>query len=44
MYTTSMRKKIIIKDKKVKTLLKNGGRKEAKKIFFELLKRSLKSS
>jgi hypothetical protein len=34
--------RITIKNKKIKELLKNGGRKGAKKDFFELLKRSVK--
>jgi hypothetical protein len=36
------KKEITIKDKKVKILLKKGGRKGAKKDFFALLKRSVK--
>jgi hypothetical protein len=36
--------KIVIKDKKVKELLKKGGRKGAKKDFFELLKRATNNS
>jgi len=35
------KKRITIKDKKIKALLKKGGRKGAKKDFFELLKRSV---
>jgi hypothetical protein len=35
------KKRITVKDKKIKALLKNGGRKGAKKDFFELLKRSV---
>jgi len=35
-----MKKKITIKDQKIKTLIKSGGRKGAKKDFFELLKRA----
>ncbi len=38
------KKRFTIKDKKVKALLMNGGRKDAKKDFFELLKRSVKSA
>ncbi len=38
------KKRITIKDKKVKALLKNGGRKGAKKDFFELVKRSVKQA
>jgi len=34
--------RITIKDKKIKELVKKGGRKGAKKDFFELLKRSAK--
>jgi hypothetical protein len=34
--------RIIIKDKKIKELLKKGGRKGARKDFFELLKRAVK--
>jgi len=34
--------RITIKDKKLKELLKKGGRKGAKKDFFELVKRSVK--
>lgn len=37
------KKKLIIKDKKVKILLKNGGRKGVKKDFFELLKRAVRN-
>lgn len=41
-YTIYMAKKRIrIKDKKIRELLKSGGRKGAKKDFFELLKRSV---
>jgi hypothetical protein len=32
------KRKIILKDKKLKNLFKGGGRKEAKKDFFELIK------
>ena len=32
----------IIKDKKIKALLKNGGRKNARRDFFELLRRAVK--
>ena len=35
------KKRLIIKDKKIRALLKNGGRKGAKKDFFELLKRAV---
>lgn len=35
------KKKIIIKDKTLKDLLKNGGRNGAKKDFLELLKRAV---
>jgi hypothetical protein len=35
------KKRITIKDKKIKELLKKGGKKGAKKDFFELLKRSV---
>jgi hypothetical protein len=38
------RKKFSIKDKEIKALLKNGGRKGAKKDFFELLKRAVSPS
>jgi hypothetical protein len=38
-----MPKKRMIKDKKIKELLKKGGRSNAKKDFFELLKRIAKS-
>jgi hypothetical protein len=38
-----MPKKRMIKDKKIKELLKKGGRNYAKKDFFELLKRIAKS-
>jgi len=34
--------RIKVKDKKIKALLRKGGRKDAKKDFFELLKRSVK--
>lgn len=34
------KKRLTIKDKKLKTLLKDGGRKGAKKDFFVLLKRA----
>ncbi|HSX09206.1 MAG TPA: hypothetical protein VLF93_03575 [Candidatus Saccharimonadales bacterium] len=37
------KKKLVIKDKKIKVLLKNGGRKGAKKDFFELLKRAVQT-
>ena len=37
------KKKLVIKDKKIKALLKNGGRKGAKKDFFELLKRAVRN-
>jgi hypothetical protein len=37
-----MPKKRIIKDKKMKEFLRNGGRDSAKKDFFELLKRAAK--
>jgi len=36
------KKHITLKDKKIKDLLKKGGRKGARKDFFELLKRSVK--
>jgi hypothetical protein len=36
------KKRIRIKDKKIKELLEKGGRRGAKKIFFELLKRAAK--
>jgi hypothetical protein len=36
------KKRIIIKDKKIKALLKKGGRQGARKDFFELLKRASK--
>lgn len=39
-----MKKKIRIKNRKIKELLKNGGREGAKKDFFELLKRAVKKS
>jgi len=35
------KKRLTIKDKKIKALVKNGGRKGAKKDFFELLKRAI---
>jgi hypothetical protein len=35
------KKRLTIKDKKIKALLKNSGRKDAKKDFFELLKRAI---
>ncbi len=35
------KKRFIIKDKKIRALLKNGGRKGAKKDFYELLKRAV---
>ncbi len=38
------KKRLIIKDKKLKALLKKGGRSDAKKDFFELLKRAVKRS
>ncbi len=38
-----IKKKIVIKDKEIKDLVKKGGRKGAKKDFFELLKRASKS-
>ncbi len=38
------KKRLMIKDKKVKALLKNGGRKGVKKDFFELVKRSVKQA
>ena len=38
---TMTKNRITIKDKKLKALLKKGGRKGAKKDFFELLKRSV---
>lgn len=38
------RKKLEIKDKKIKKLLKNKGREGAEKDFFELLKRAVKKS
>jgi len=37
------KKRLRIKDKKIKELLKNGGRKSAKDDFFELLKRAVNS-
>jgi hypothetical protein len=36
--------RITIKDKKIKALLKNGGKQGAKKDFFELLKRAVKNN
>jgi hypothetical protein len=36
------KKRFTIKDKEIKALLKNGGRKGAKKDFFELLKRAVR--
>jgi hypothetical protein len=33
-------KRVAVKDKKIKELLKKGGKKDAKKIFVELLKRA----
>jgi len=36
------KKRLAIKNRKVKELLKDGGRKDAKKDFFELLKRAVK--
>ncbi|HSW48414.1 MAG TPA: hypothetical protein VLG67_05040 [Candidatus Saccharimonadales bacterium] len=39
-----MSKRRIIKDKKIKSFLKNGGRDSARKDFFELLKRSARTS
>jgi hypothetical protein len=38
-----LKKKILVKNKKIKELLKAGGRKGARKDFFELLKRTSKS-
>ena len=38
------KKRLTIKDKKVKELLKKGGRKDAKKDFFELLRRTVNPS
>lgn len=37
------KKKVIIKDKRLKELLKNGGRQGARKDFFELLRRAVKA-
>jgi|WetSurMetagenome_2_1015567.scaffolds.fasta_scaffold00353_31 hypothetical protein len=37
-----MRKKLRIKNKKIKILLKDGGRNNAKDDFFELLKRAVR--
>jgi len=34
-------KRLTIKDKKLKELFKKGGRKDAKKDFFELLRRTI---
>jgi len=34
------KKRLVIKDKAVKEVLRKGGRKGAKRIFFELLKRA----
>jgi hypothetical protein len=36
------KKRFSIKDKKIKALLKDGGRKGAQKDFFELLKRAVR--
>jgi hypothetical protein len=36
------KKRLTVKDRKIKDLLKNGGRKDAKKDFFELLKRAIR--
>lgn len=36
------KKRLLLKDKKIKALLKNGGRKDARKDFFELLRRAVK--
>ena len=36
-----IKKRFTIKDKKIKALLKKGGRKGAKRAFFELLKRAV---
>jgi hypothetical protein len=36
----TQKRRITIKDKKLKEILKKGGRKGAKKDFFELLKRA----
>jgi hypothetical protein len=38
------KKRVIIKDKRLRALLKDGGRKGAQKDFFELLKRAVKNS
>lgn len=35
-------KQIGLKDKKIKTLLRRGGRKGARKVFFMLLKRAIR--
>lgn len=37
-----MGRRVIIRDKKIKEILKKGGRKGAKKDFFELLRRALR--
>ncbi len=37
-------KRVAIKDKKIKDLLKKGGKKDAKKVFSELLKRAIRPS
>ena len=37
------KKRIIIKDKKLRELLRNGGREGARKDFFELLRRAVKA-
>jgi hypothetical protein len=37
------RKRLRIKDKKIRELLKDGGRKSAKDDFFELLRRAVNS-
>jgi hypothetical protein len=36
------KKRLVLKDKKIKALVKNGGRGGAKKDFFELLKRAVR--
>jgi hypothetical protein len=38
------KKQLTIKDKKIKALLRNGGRKDARRDFFELLRRAVKNN
>lgn len=36
------KKRLVLKDKKIKALIKDGGRKGARRDFFELLKRAVR--